>query len=65
MKRIKCPKCELNYMFEGQEMCEVCLKEKPRNIYIIEQIRLIVWKIIIKQWRVLEVVRALGFLINT
>ena len=33
MKRIKCPKCELNYMFEGQEMCEVCLKEKPRNIY--------------------------------
>ena len=33
MKRIKCPKCELNYMFEGQEMCEVCLKEKSRNIY--------------------------------
>jgi hypothetical protein len=27
MGYIKCPICELNYMLEGQEMCEDCLKK--------------------------------------
>lgn len=26
--RIKCPICEINYMQEGDEMCEVCRKER-------------------------------------
>ncbi len=27
MKLIKCPRCELNYMFENEVMCSVCRKD--------------------------------------
>lgn len=27
MKLIKCPRCELNYMFENETMCSVCRKD--------------------------------------
>lgn len=27
MKLIKCPRCELNYMFENETMCSVCKKD--------------------------------------
>ena len=40
MKRIKCPKCELNYMLEGQEYCDVCkaeLKKAPPLIFAVDE----------------------------
>ena len=27
MALVKCPRCELNYMNEGEKMCSVCRKE--------------------------------------
>ena len=27
MKLVKCPRCDLNYIFENEKLCKVCLRE--------------------------------------
>lgn len=34
MALIKCPKCELNYIKEGQKMCSVCAQNSKGGAYI-------------------------------
>ncbi|MDD4797637.1 MAG: hypothetical protein PHO66_07710 [Eubacteriales bacterium] len=34
MALTKCPKCELNYMKEGQKMCSVCAQNSKSSAYI-------------------------------
>lgn len=39
MTLVKCPRCELNYMNEGDKMCSVCRRElhgEPENFEVIE-----------------------------
>ena len=33
MNKIKCPKCEVNCISEGEEMCDVCANKVSRSAY--------------------------------
>ena len=37
-KYVKCPRCDLNYMLEGEEYCDVCkaeLKKAPPLVFAV------------------------------
>ena len=39
-KYVKCPRCELNFMLEGEEYCDVCkaeLKKGPQLVFAVEE----------------------------
>ena len=38
-KYVKCPRCDLNYMLEGEEYCDVCkaeLKKAPPLVFAVD-----------------------------
>ena len=39
-KYVKCPRCDLNYMLEGEEYCDVCkaeLKKAPPLVFAVDE----------------------------